>query len=269
MKQVLVVLTFLVGAECMRLSAGTRCLPHMVQSASMVEISPRGIRIITASGAGPATEEECIPSNNSCACTAAGADGYMMYYPRTNAVRHFSPTLGPMAYTASIVCALASLYFFCENEKTATIAASATLASALCFVRVPFFPTPSDEVHFWASLAMTAFAAYCNENAEDVCMFALISLADAIYRTPETPYASIICLLLAIGLWRRAIVIIHDTAACGALQRFDFLSTMVYTAFTAETAMVPQFEHPEDWPLYGGAAVYVTFAIACMRHSRV
>jgi hypothetical protein len=246
-----------------RLPAETRCLPHMAHSASMVEVSPRGTRIITAAP-GFARREittNCAPRNNSCTCDYVGS---FIYYPRTNEVVYFKQTLGPMAYTAAIVCALASLYFLGEDAKRENSKkASATLAAALCFVKVPVFPTQSDEVHFWASLAMTAFAAFYNESDTDVCMFALISLADAIYRTPETPYAAIICVLLAIQMWNRVIAM----AAAGDMtvwRKIDFLSVMIYTLFTAETAMVPQFEHQEDWPIYGGTAAYVTFAVAVM-----
>ena len=267
MKMVAVLVIMTTTASSMRLPAETRCLPHMVQSASIVEISPRGTRIITTEPAEVSTPKHyCVPSNNSCTCAA---DSAFIYYPRTNEVIYLKQTLGPMAYTAAIICALASLYFLCENEKKATIVASSTLALALCFVKVPLFPTQSDQVHFWASLAMTAFAACYNESAADVCMFALISFADAIYRTPETPYAPIICLLLAIRLWDRVIFIRTNHVAAGAnvVQKMDFLSAMIYTVFTAETAMVPQFEHFEDWPIYGSTAVYVTFSVAFMRHS--
>ena len=260
-----VVLAFLALSAAARLPAETRCLPHMAHSASMVEVSPRGTRIITANAAprrGIATN--CTPRNNRCTCDYVGS---FIYYPRTNEVVYFKQTLGPMAYTAAIVCALASLYFLGEDAKACKAGskkASATLAAALCFVKVPIFPTESDEVHFWASLAMTAFAAFYNESDTDVCMFALISLADAIYRTPETPYAAIICVLLAIQMWNRVIAM----AAAGEItvwRKIDFLSVMIYTLFTAETAMVPQFEHQEDWPIYGGTAAYVTFAVAFMR----
>jgi hypothetical protein len=265
MKLAAVSVMIVASASSTRLPAETRCLPHMVQSASIVESSPRGTRIISTEPAALSNSKHyCVPSNNSCACAA---DRAFIYFPRTNEVIYFKQTLGPMAYTAAIICALASLYFLCENEKKATIASSATLALALCFVKVPLFPTQSDEVHFWASLAMTAFAACYNESAADVCMFALISLADAIYRTPETPYAHIICLLLAIRLWDRVFIFIHAVSGVTVWQKMDFLSAMIYTVFTSETATVPQFEHYEDWPIYGGTAVYVTFAVAFMRHS--
>lgn len=286
MKLAVVFLMIAASATSMRLPAETRCLPHMAQSATIVEVSPRGTRIISTRGTRIISTEPntvidskhyCVPSNNSCTCAA---DRAFIYFPRTNEVIYFKQTLGPMAYTAAITCALASLYFLCENEKKATIASSATLALALCFVKVPLFPTQNDEAHFWASLAMTAFAACYNESAADVCMFALISLTDAIYRTPETPYAHIICLLLAIRMWDRVFIIIHKRHAVQAAvegsdvgftvwQKIDFLSAMIYTVFTSENATVPQFEHYEDWPIYGGTAVYVTFAVAFMRHSTV
>ena len=61
-------------------------------------------------------------------------------------------------------------------------------------------------------------------------------------------------------------------AAAGEItvwRKIDLLSVMMYTLFTAETAMVPQFEHQEDWPIYGGTAAYVTFAVAAMRLTHV
>jgi hypothetical protein len=263
MKSAVVLAMMAASVSCARLPVETKCLPHMAHSASMVEISDRGTRIMTTEPSVMNLRKEyCMPRNNSCTCAA---DGSFIYYPRTNEVAYFKQTLAPMAYTATIICALASLYFLCEDVKNGTIAASATLAAALCFVRVPLFPTQSDEVHFWASLAMTAYAVCYNESATDVCMFALISLADAIYRTPETPYAAIVCVLLGIRMWTRVMIQNNNAHALTLWQKIDFLSTMIYTVFTAESAMVPQFEHPEDWPIYGGTAVYVTFAVSFMR----
>lgn len=270
MKRAFLALHCLALSAAARLPADTRCLPHMAHSASMVEVSPRGTRIINlpplTQPAALRAKRHCTPRNNSCACDYDASHASFIYYPRTNEVVYFKQTLGPMAYTAAIVCALASLYFIGIGSRCTSL--SATLAAALCFVKVPIFPTQSDEVHFWASLAMAAFAAFYNESDTDVCMFALISLADAVYRTPETPYAAIICVLLAIRTWNKVMA----AAAAGEItvwRKIDLLSVMMYTLFTAETAMVPQFEHQEDWPIYGGTAAYVTFAVAAMRLTHV
>jgi hypothetical protein len=112
---------------------------------------------------------------------------------------------------------------------------------------------------------MAGFAACYRKNAADVCMFSITALADAIYRTPETPYASIICLLLAIRVWDRVIAISAADHGEWTMVKADFVTAILYSGFTMDAALVPQFKHPEDWPIYAVTASYVTFAIAWRR----
>jgi hypothetical protein len=110
MKPLLLLLLLLPALSAMRLAPDAPCRPHMVQGATMVEISSRGTRIIMAPTWHAAAGDVCAPSNNSCACNAVTAkppDGTaIVYFPRTNELFYFKQTFGPMAYTAAIMCAL-------------------------------------------------------------------------------------------------------------------------------------------------------------------
>lgn len=236
------VLLLAVAASCARLPPD-ELVGLLPSGASLVERSARGTRIITSGAVmRPDGHDE---------------GGIAYYYPKTDETFHVRQTLGPMAYAAAVVCALASLYFLCEDaNKKASVAASVTLAGALCFVKVPFFPTLDDEMHYWCSLAMAIMAAARGGNAMDVSMYALASFVDAIYRTPETPYASILCFLLALRVWDR--LLLSDE---GWLARADLLTSVLYASFTMNAGLVPQLSHPEDWPIYASTATFLIYSL--------
>jgi hypothetical protein len=182
------------------------------------------------------------------------------------------------------------LYFYGVPQPRGANAVALMLASALLFVKVPF-STVMDKGHFWASLVLVfvtsgaffvrhLYEVYSkntdhhhstakiknnvkNENSNiDACIFALAALTDSIYRTPENPYASILCIFLTIRQWLKVFCIL--TSSCEPYYAaLDLILTTWYICFTVEVALLPQFTHPEDWPIYGGAAVYATFAAAC------
>ena len=117
--------------------------------------------------------------------------------------------------------------------------------------------TRCKQLHFWASIGVAWGMVALKK--QDACVFALAALADAIYRTPENPYAAILCMMLSIRQWS---VVMRLAATTSRGSAADLIVTTLYLCLTIDTGLVPQFTHPEDWPIYGGAAVYVAFAAA-------
>ena len=131
-------------------------------------------------------------------------------------------------------------------------------------MKVPFY-TVEDELHFWASVAVAWAMAAAQKG--DACVFALAALADAIYRTPENPYAVILCTMLAIRQWTFVMRIVAK-ASRGWQDAADLVVTTLYLCLTLDTGLMPQFTHPEDWPIYGGAGAYVAFAAAWYKYTQ-
>jgi hypothetical protein len=68
-------------------------------------------------------------------------------------------------------------------------------------------------------------------------------------------------MMLSIRQWASVMRIAASTSRSG-VDAADLVITTLYLCITVDTGLVPQFTHPEDWPIYGGAGVYVAFAAA-------
>ena len=189
--------------------------------------------------------------------------------------------------------ALLCLYFYgAPQQQLGANAVALMLASALVFVKIPFSTIIMDQAHFVSSLVLVFWTAgaffvrhnYCfgthtssfakNKNNSDACIFALAALTDSIYRTPENPYVSIFVLILTIRQWLKVFNVMaimtddHDYHSYSYYYTaIDLILTTWYICLTIEVGLLPQFTHREDWPIYGGAAVYAAFAVACFYHS--
>ena len=165
---------------------------------------------------------------------------------------------------------------------------------------IPFL-TASDEIHFCSSIACVCLLSVLSwiwqsdVLGSEACIYALCVLADAIYRTPENPYAGIFCVIFAINQWQKILVlcvfspdanIAQNTPRCvekivmkkidndkkttthTAIQEhkiskiINLVLTTFFMCLSIQTGLVPQFIQPEDWPIYGGVGAYVTFATA-------
>jgi hypothetical protein len=101
----------------------------------------------------------------------------------------------------------------------------------------------------------------------DVCIFMLGTIADALYRSPETPYASIFVVVLAVRAWQKVYTVCfaakpQTSAITIGLWHVDLLFAVAYMCLTAEVGLVPQFADREDWPIYAGVGTFVTFLAA-------
>ena len=215
-----------------------------------------------------------------------------MYNPNLNEVILFSQTFGPMAYFFILIAALLCLYgasgendeingSFMTTAAFSILSIACTLSCGLLSIikGIPFI-TIEDEIHFWSSivcgLTMGVLGLLYRNSlyAGDSCIFSLISITVAMYRTPENPYMGILCTIFAIKQWRkifllcRGIKINNDDMGKDKqnsnfyIADLDLILTSIYMCITAEIGLVPQFSEAEDWPIYAGVGVFVTFTVA-------
>jgi len=174
-------------------------------------------------------------------------------------------TFGPMAYTVVLLATLICIYGASATAETwsLVICAAGTLTCCLVYAvsGIPFL-TIEDETHFWFSVVSTVLALCFR--SPDACLCMLGTIANTLYRSPETPYAAIFVTALAVRAWQK-IRSAASTKNSSVWTSLDLLFTVTYLCLTAEIGLVPQFADREDWPIYGGVGAFAAFLIA--RHA--
>jgi hypothetical protein len=145
---------------------------------------------------------------------------------------------------------------------------------------IPFL-TMGDEVNFWAPACISllyTLLTFANQNesnlnnrfgirVNDSCIYALTTIAVALYRTSETPYVAIIVSILAIKQWQK-IFECHNSGSGDdggnilLFKQLDIIFTTIHLCMIIEVGLVPQFAEIEDWPVYAAVGTYITFTVA-------
>jgi hypothetical protein len=209
------------------------------------------------------------------ACDALQGHLVTTYRPHLEEVTVQGQTLGSMAYTVMLVASLVAIYGASgdqgESWQESMVIIGACWCGVLgcCFVHVVsgiHFLTREDEIHFWMSVTGVALSTVRTEpsagRVSDICICMLCTVTDTLYRTPETPYASIFTCVMALRMWSKVRTVC--TVESGAWLHVDAVFTVLFMCLTIETGLVPQYEDREDWPIYGGVGVFITyFAAQC------
>ena len=236
------------------------------------------------------------------ACDVMQGHLVTMFKPQTSEALLVPQTFGPMAYTVILAAALLCIYGASSadnnNSKqrwlTLGVCAAATIACCMVYglSGIPFL-TIEDEIHFWMAIAGTlSFCAVdcglllLDDDADaktrgakpystkvvtpDVSIYMLGAIADALYRTPETPYAGIFVVAFAIRTWQKSIALFLFNAPASSsstmvlltLMHLDLLYSTLFMCLTTEIGFVPQFADREDWPIYAGVGGFATFLAA-------
>jgi hypothetical protein len=243
------------------------------------------------------------------ACDVVEGHWVALYAPASDSVRLATQTFGSTAYVAVLVQAVVCLYCatataVAKPSALASAAASAaaspprleearrllarrSAAAAACLLLscigrdalhpIPFV-TDADRLHFGLTCGTGAWLVACAAvtgrmgQGGEACVYALMALADAMYRSPENSYAGIVCAVLVVRQWQKAL----DWGASSSAvpqpplpQRLGdaldlWLCTLVLCV-TAELGVATQCLYAERWPFYAGAAVYIGFVIAYLR----
>ena len=206
------------------------------------------------------------------ACDIMEGRAVIMYRPTSDEILVISQTFGPMAYSVILVTALCCIYGASvqvnkENWWVVyvmrSICGGGSVACCLLYVMSGItFLCQDDEAHFWLSIVGTWIMILCGgaKSITNMSMFMLGSIADALYRGPETPYASIFVVALGVQTWQKVFGLCFELV--GWRGHLDSMLTILYLCATIELGLVPQYTDNEDWPIYGGLGALVTFVVA-------
>lgn len=179
----------------------------------------------------------------------------------------YRQTFGPMAYllvlisAAISVAAIASACGAIEEEGKGLLlfGFNALLSACVCMLVAGVWGVPfhcdSDMQHFWMTAAMCAAYSLlvfrAPRRATRACLIAaslhaLDASICALYRTPETPYASILALVFAVRLWSRVFRVCHLLpGAGGLLPRGELCVCIAHLGLLVQAGVIPQFQHAE------------------------
>ena len=227
------------------------------------------------------------------ACDIMQGHYVALYLPNQDEIALLPQTFGPMAYTMILVTCVICIYGASSLEQSSwqkyvtwSVSAAGTLACILLYaVSGIAFLTVADEAHFWMSVMGTiliiasdivAVQYFGTEKLMmqhvkgiDLCIYMLGSIADALYRGPENPYAALFVVGLAIRAWQKIFTVFFDikertttSTVVVTLLHVKLCYNLIYLCLTIENGLVCQYEDEEDWPVYGGMGALATFLAA-------
>ena len=225
-------------------------------------------------------------------CDVLNGHVVIIYEPASRRISIVPQTFGPMSYSLIIVSSLLFLFGASSAEEESKMAVHrqviafsvfSVITSLMALVLakgIPFL-TMGDEVNFWAPACISllyTLLTFINQNSQkhsnnnrfgvrvnDSCIYALATIAVALYRTSETPYVAIIVSILAIKQWQK-IFECHsggdDNGDILLFKQLDIIFTTIHLCMIIEVGLVPQFAEIEDWPVYAAVGTYITFIVA-------
>jgi len=229
-------------------------------------------------------------------CDVLNGHVVIIYEPASRRISIVPQTFGPMSYSLIIVSSLVFLFGASSAEEKSKMAVHhqvivfsvfSVITSLMALVLakgIPFL-TMGDEVNFWAPACISllyTLLTFINQNCDnndnnifnnnnnngfgvrvnDSCIYALTTIAVALYRTPETPYVAIIVSILAIKQWQKIFECCHSGGNILLFKQLDIIFTTIHLCMIIEVGLVPQFAEIEDWPVYAAVGTYITFTVA-------
>ena len=314
------------GEEIKRKGVRGPLLAYAEQEACRAHSKGRRLIEWNRTAALPAAADAAWPqlTHTVTACDVVEGHWVALHTLTSDRMRLVAQTFGPTAYFAVLVQAVGCLYCAtnaavvmgrrcCSATTTTTTATtandqvarrSAVAATCLllsCVGRDALRPIPFvvsvDRLHFALTCLACGLLAACAASTGrtgqggEACVYALMALADAVYRSPENPYAGIVCVVLIVRQWHKALewggvmamlmmlettTTTTTTTSAPTTTTFSWrllgdaldlwLGTLVL-CLTAELGVATQCLYAERWPFYAGAAVYIGFAVAHLRSS--
>ena len=211
------------------------------------------------------------------ACDIMQGHLVLILRPADDEAMLFPQTFGPMAYTVILSTCLICIYGASSLEQTNWqkyvtwgVCVAGTVACCLLYATSGIaFVTAEDQAHFWMSVVGTCFVVVADMIATfyygkekllmqhvkgiDLCIYMLGSIADALYRSPETPYATIFVTALAIRAWQKIYTLFFDVATTSGgvlwILHIKLLYNLMYLSLTAECGLVSQYTDREVYVL--------------------
>lgn len=97
----------------------------------------------------------------------------------------------------------------------------------------------------------------------DGCMYSLATIAISLYRTPETPYVSILVFFMACRIWTKVFMFCHGVVeATGSFIIFlDMVISVINYNLLCEIGLKPQFVLDDVWPFYCALMLFLTYSL--------
>jgi hypothetical protein len=112
------------------------------------------------------------------------------------------------------------------------------------------------------ALYFAAPTARRNSYEIDSCMHALGTVATSLYRTPETPYASILILFMAFRIWEKAFLYCHGRSrALGAGVYLDLGLALLNFQLMCEAGARPQYVFRDAWAFHFVLVLFLSFCL--------
>jgi len=218
------------------------------------------------------------------ACDVVQGRLVLLLDPLNDRVLLLTQSLGPMAYCVALLQAVVCLYF-AGGTSTGAAAAGGSPNDAIaalwlllsCFIvvgqGVPFV-TLADALHFWlwgvtgVVLAVGHLLQQPQQQQQkgaEACVYALGALTNIVYRSPENPYASIVCAILVVRQWQKLLLAMRLSSSSLAAAAADLVLTSLALCATAELGLAPQCRYRERWPFYAGLGLYLGFGLAVQK----
>ena len=224
------------------------------------------------------------------ACDVVQGRLVLLLDPLHDRVLVVTQSLGPMAYSVALLQAVVCLYFAggtaasssssgSNNSSPSSSSSAAALWLLLsCFIvvlqeeGVPVV-TLADALHFWLwGLTGVALAAgqlllpppQPQQQGAEACVYALGALTNIVYRSPENPYAGIVCAILVVRQWQKLLRAMSSSSSSWS-QAANLVLTSLALCATAELGVAPQCRYRERWPFYAGLGLYLGFGLAVQR----
>ena len=177
-----------------------------------------------------------------------------------NEVLVVEQTFGPIAYLIVLVSATLHICAVgCHSDNTDWIFKCNGILSVLACIILYFrgvliFHLIEDEVFFGiTALCALGYLVVTNTTMPEGYIFALCTLATALYRSHETPYAPIIAYIGAYRSIEKLVKSCHGAKKQNRMALFEYVDlfiSLLHTSLFCEIAVKPQCLYQEVWPIY-------------------
>ena len=240
-------------------------------------------------------------------CDVMGGKYIVVYHKDNESVFVYPQSFGPIAYLlilTSATISTGSITYLSKSETPSSTSVNTTslfhryipymilvnslssiLVAAAIFLRDKIhFHTLEDGMVFWIGIVSgllyglfvpllrktdTITKQWKNSFQIDCCMYALESIATALYRTPENPYASILIFFMACRLWEKSFILCHGKYFTKSveypyyyyLRYMDITLGIINFNFICENGMKQQYIFQDVWVFYFITIIFLAYCL--------
>jgi hypothetical protein len=206
-------------------------------------------------------------------CDVLKGSNILLYNRLAEEATLYQQTFGPISYLLVLISAAISVAGVanCSSfpQYVLPFTANALMSIVVCLcLPVPFI-TQDDRAHFLLTACMGLVYAALSwirpppkspGYAVQCCLHALDTVICCLYRSPETPYAPILCSIFVTLLWTK--VFLHCQPQVSRVRCVELNLGVVHVALLAQAGLCPQFVLEEHWPVYAVVGLYISYAVA-------